>query len=84
MQTLQQQQKEAPLKPTQGGQVRDGEGEMIQALQSTLRVLQAERTRQSTELSRQPQSAQGKKDRESTSPTEMKSPKARRRRSSAK
>jgi len=56
---------------------------MIQALQSTLRVLQGERNRQSAEQTRLTQvSQQGKKsERESTSPVEMKSPKARRRKS---
>jgi len=52
-------------------------------LQSTLRVLQGERNRQSAEQTRLTQvSQQGKKsERESASPVEMKSPKARRRKS---
>ena len=55
---------------------------MIQALGSTLRVLQSERNRHVIETARLTQVGQGKKtDRESTSPVEMKSPKVRRRKS---
>ena len=60
----------------------DKEGEMVQALQSTLRILQAERSRQTAQAAQATQAQ--KRDRESSSPTEMKSPRARRRRSSAK
>jgi hypothetical protein len=57
---------------------------MLQALQSTLRLIQGEKTRQATEASRAAQAGQGKKnERDSTSPVEMKSPKARRRKSKA-
>jgi len=61
---------------------------MIQALQSTLRVIQAERTRSVQEATRAGQVGGnvpgGKKsDRDSASPTEMRSPKARRRKSKA-
>jgi hypothetical protein len=57
---------------------------MIQALQSTLRILQSESTRQAAEAARIAQAAQGKKsETESTSPIEIKSPKARRRKSKA-
>jgi hypothetical protein len=61
---------------------------MIQALQSTLRVIQTERTRTAQEASRVGQAgvttAGGKKsERDSASPTEMRSPKARRRKSKA-
>jgi len=56
---------------------------MVQALQSTIRVLQTERTKQA-EAARVVQTGQGKKsERESTSPVEIKSPKARRRKSKA-
>lgn len=56
---------------------------MVQALQSTIRVIQGERTRQA-EAARVVQTGQGKKnERESASPVEIKSPKARRRRSKA-
>lgn len=55
----------------------------MQALASTIRVIQSERTRQA-ETARLAQVGQGKKgDRESTSPVEIKSPKARRRKSKA-
>ena len=57
---------------------------MVQALQSTMRVLQGERTRQTAEATRVAQPGQGKKaERESTSPVEIKSPKTRRRKSKA-
>ena len=56
---------------------------MVQALQSTIRVLQNERTKQA-EAARVVQTGQGKKsERESASPVEIKSPKARRRKSKA-
>lgn len=56
---------------------------MVQALQSTMRVLQNERTKQA-EAARVVQTGQGKKsERESASPVEIKSPKARRRKSKA-
>jgi hypothetical protein len=85
VQTLHQQQKDTPLKPSQNILVKERETEMIQALQSTLRVLQNERTRQTTEQTRVvPPSQQGKRsERESASPVEIKSPKARRRKSKA-
>lgn len=85
VQTLHAQQKETPLsKSAQTNALQEREGEMIQALQSTLRVLQAERTRVVVEASK-PQSVQGgkKSERDSASPTEMRSPKARRRKSKA-
>jgi hypothetical protein len=54
---------------------------MMQALASTIRVIQSEKTRQA-ETARLAQVGQGKKgDRESASPVEIKSPKARRRKS---
>jgi hypothetical protein len=80
---MQHEQKDAPSKPEQGP-LAEKEGEMIQALQSTLRIIQAERSRQTAQLSQQAQAQQQRKERESASPVEMKSPKARRRRSSAK
>lgn len=56
---------------------------MIQALHSTIRVLQGERTRPA-EATRVVQTGQGKKiERESASPVEIKSPKVRRRKSKA-
>jgi hypothetical protein len=71
------------MKPVQSGLLPDREGEMLQALQSTLRLIQGEKTR-ATEASRAAQAGQGKKnERDSTSPVEMKSPKARRRKSKA-
>ena len=81
---LYQQQKENPNVQSQSTTLSDRETEMIQAFQSTLRVLQGERTRQAAEAARLAQVGQGKKsDRESTSPVEIKSPKNRRRRSKA-
>jgi hypothetical protein len=72
------------MKPVQSGLLPDREGEMLQALQSTLRLIQGERTRQATEASRAAQAGQGKKnERDTTSPVEMKSPKTRRRKSKA-
>jgi hypothetical protein len=60
----------------------DRDQEMVQALQSTLRVLHAERTRHAAESAKTAPTGQAKKtERESTSPIEMKSPKARRRKS---
>jgi len=56
---------------------------MMQALTSTIRIIQSERTRQA-ETARLAQAGQGKKgDRESASPVELKSPKVRRRKSKA-
>jgi len=55
----------------------------MQALTSTIRIIQSERTRQA-ETARLAQAGQGKKgDRESASPVELKSPKVRRRKSKA-
>jgi hypothetical protein len=72
------------VKPVVSSIPQDREGEMIQALQSTLRVLQAEKAKQATEAARVAQLGQGKKsDRESLSPVEIKSPKTRRRKSKA-
>ena len=77
----QQQEKDAFVKPVQRGGQPDREGEMVQALQATLQLLHKERMLQA-DASRQNQAGQGKKsDRESTSPVEIKSPKARRRKS---
>jgi hypothetical protein len=57
---------------------------MIHALQATLRLLHNERTRQAADAARLAQAGQTKKsDRESASPVEIKSPKARRRKSKA-
>jgi hypothetical protein len=82
VQTLHQQQKENPTKSAQPVGIADRDQEMIVALQSTLRVLQSERQKQAAEAARIAQAGQGKKsERESTSPVEMKSPKARRRKS---
>jgi hypothetical protein len=54
---------------------------MLQAFASTIRIIQSERTRQA-ETARLAQVGQGKKgERESASPVEIKSPKARRRKS---
>ncbi len=70
------------MKPTQKTNLQDREEEMVQALQSTMRVLQGERTRQASEATRVTQPGQGKKvERESASPVEIKSPKTRRRKS---
>ena len=83
VQTLQQQQKEITIKPAQKGVLPDREDEMLQALHSTIGVLQNERQRQ-VDAVRLTQTGQGKKnERESSSPLEIKSPKARRRRSKA-
>ena len=84
VQTLHQQQKEAPIQVAQTNILPDREGEMIQALQSTLRVIQGEKSRQAAEVARVAQAGQSRKsDRESTSPVDIKSPKTRRRKSKA-
>jgi len=83
VQSLHAQQKAAPPKSAQTNALQEREGEMIQALQSTLKVLHAERTRVAEAT--KPQSVQGgrKSERDSASPTEIRSPKARRRKSKA-
>lgn len=90
VQTLKQQQKEAPTNKSiqntnTNNTLLDREQEMTQALISTIRVLQSERQRQAAETARLAQAGGvGKKsDRESASPVEIKSPKARRRKSKA-
>jgi len=81
---LHEQQQENPTKTGQPVVLQDRQGDMIQSLQSTLRVLQAERSRAAADAAKASQAAQGKKgDRESASPVEVKSPKTRRRKSKA-
>ena len=81
VQTLQQPQKENPTKTMQTV-ISDRDQEMVQALQSTLRVLQNERARAAEVAARLAQAPGKKSERESTgSPVELKSPKARRRKS---
>jgi GTPase involved in cell partitioning and DNA repair len=77
----QRQEKETTAGPIQRGGAPGREGEMIQALQTTLQILHNERLHQA-DTARQGQLGQGKKgDKESTSPVEIKSPKTRRRKS---
>jgi len=82
VQKLQQQQKETPAKPEQSIVQSEREDEMIKALRSTLQLLHSEKARQAADAARAAQTGQGKKiERESASPVEIKSPKARRRKS---